>query len=163
LTALCDFMAASVEETAPRALIGRALGLLQRQTGATVAGFLSLDEDDPLPKVVVPQPAQVDMHLSKQLTLKAQRDGRPQWLAGRPRGGGAGGRAAGARTGWLPFGAALCGRVGGGGGSRGAAHVYKGGRLFSEREVRFCEVRAGSLANSLPVPRSRRTLEAENS
>src|SRR5262245_30703457 len=72
LTALCDFMAASVEETAPRALIGRALGLLQRQTGATVAGFLSLDEDDPLPKVVVPQPAQVDMHLSKQLTLKAQ-------------------------------------------------------------------------------------------
>src|SRR5262249_57829336 len=45
----------------------------------------------------------------------------------------------------------------------GALHVYKSNRLFSEREVRFCEVLAGCLAGTLHVLRARRALEADNS
>jgi two-component system nitrogen regulation response regulator GlnG len=44
----------------------------------------------------------------------------------------------------------------------GALHVYKSNRLFTEREVRFCEVLAGFLAGTLHVLRARRALEADN-
>ena len=43
-------------ETTPRGLVGLALNTIQEQTAATVCGFLSLDEDDPLPKMVLPDP-----------------------------------------------------------------------------------------------------------
>jgi two-component system, NtrC family, response regulator HydG len=45
----------------------------------------------------------------------------------------------------------------------GTLHVYKSTRLFTEREVRFCEVLAGCLASTLHVLRTRRALEADNS
>ena len=44
----------------------------------------------------------------------------------------------------------------------GTLHVYKSNRLFTEREVRFCEVLAGCLAGTLHVLRVRRALEADN-
>src|SRR5262249_60141309 len=58
---------------------------------------------------------------------------------------------------------ALAARLGGEDGFPGAVHFYRCGRLSSGRDVRFCGVLAASLPNSLPVPRARRTLEAENS
>src|SRR5262245_45723607 len=80
LTALCSFLAASVEETSPRQLIERALACLHSQTQATITGFHSLDPDNPLPKIGLPEKAALDIHLSRQLTQKAQQTGRLVWL-----------------------------------------------------------------------------------
>src|SRR5262249_28971924 len=76
LTALCHFMAVCVEENDPRELVLLALRTLHRQTGATLTGFLSLDEDPGLPKIVFPETAQVDVPLSQRLTLDVQKQGR---------------------------------------------------------------------------------------
>jgi transcriptional regulator with PAS, ATPase and Fis domain len=165
-------MTASVEETSPRALVARALAVVHSQTWATVTGFLSLDPEDPLPKIVLPELASVDIHLSRQLTQRVQREGRLVWL------GAKGGGSAGEDS-LLSFTDAVCvplraappGAEAGDGARPptednpplGALHVYKSGSFFTERQVRFCQVLAGFLANSLSVLRSRRMLAAENS
>src|SRR5262249_12071061 len=132
-----------------------------------VAGFLSLDADEPLPRVVVPTDGRVEPQLSRQLTQMALETKRFVWL-----GSGLGSdldshslavfrdaicvplRA----TPVLPLPNATLAR------SRpealGALHVYKTSRLFSEREVQFCELLGNSLANNLSVLRERRVLEA---
>jgi Nif-specific regulatory protein len=156
LTALCTFMTGSVEEASPRELITRALATVHAQTGASVTGFLSLDQDDPLPKIVLPDLTHVDIHLSRKLTQKVQQEGRLVWM--------------GARhddvlesESLLSFQDAVCVPLQVRDVRLGALHVYKaGGKLFSDREVQFCEVLAGYLAHSLHVLRSRRQLEAEN-
>src|SRR5262249_40821934 len=70
LTALCRFMAGAVEEADPRDLLRRALRALIKQSGASLAGYLGLDPNDPVPKLVLPDEARVDQHLSRQLTLQ---------------------------------------------------------------------------------------------
>jgi Nif-specific regulatory protein len=155
LTALCSFMTTAVEETSPRALIERALAVIHSQTGASLTGFLSLDPDDPLPRVVLPEQASVDAHLSRRLTRRVQQEGKLVWLSQQ-------GESSDSSS-LLSFQDALCVLVRGSDAPLGAVHVYKSGKLFNEREARFCEVLAGYLANSLRVLRSRRTLEAENS
>ncbi len=156
LTPLCQFMAASVEETDPRALVRRALQMIHRQTGASVTGFLSLDEAEPLPKMVLPESARVDVHLSRQLTQQVQRAGRAVWLGSKaddiPE-----------SESLLSFKDALCLPLRAGETALGAVHVYKTGKLFTERDVRFCQVLTGHLASSLHLLRVRRKLEAENS
>jgi transcriptional regulator with GAF, ATPase, and Fis domain len=156
LTPLCQFMTASLEETDPRALIRRALQTIHRQTGAAITGFLSLDHEDPLPKIVLPETARVDIHLSRQLTQAVQRQGQAVWL--------------GAQADEMPesesllsFKDALCLPLRAGDSPVGAIHVYRTGKLFTERDLRFCEVLAGHLAKSLLLLRVRRKLEAENS
>src|SRR5579859_808200 len=57
---LCGFMASQVGESDPQVLFREALVVLLNQTNAYVAGFLSPDAGDPLPKVVVPDGAGVD-------------------------------------------------------------------------------------------------------
>lgn len=156
LNGLCEFMASCVEESAPRLLIERALQTLQQQTHATVAGFLSLDPDNPLPKLVVPELAAVDVHLSRELTQRVQQDRRTVWL-------GDNGAEPARSDSLLVYRDALCVPLWAGDLALGALHVYKSGRSFSEREVRFCEVLAGYLARSLHLLRLRRNLEAENS
>jgi two-component system, NtrC family, response regulator HydG len=121
-----------------------------------VCGFLSLDPQDPLPKIVLPELAHVDFHLSRELTQRVQREGRSVWLNDRN-----------VETpdsdSLLSFRDALCVPLRTGEAPLGAVHVYKVGKVFTERELRFCEVLAGYLVNGLRVLRSRRTLEAENS
>jgi Nif-specific regulatory protein len=156
LTAVYSFMAASVQEADPHALIRRALAVVLSQTRAAIAGFLSLDRDEPLPKMVLPETARVDFRLSRQLTAQVQQQGRSVWL----------GAAAGqvqASDSLLPFQDALCLPLLAEGTPLGALHVYQAGKCFTERDLHFCEVLAGFLANSLGRIRSRRTLEAENS
>src|SRR5207244_6052869 len=133
LTPLCQFMAAAVEETDPRALVRRALQTIHRQTAASITGFLSLDEDDPLPKLVMPESARVDVHLSRQLTQLVQRQGRAVWL--------------GSQVDEIPesesllsFKDALCLPLQAGETALGAVHVYKTGKLFTERNLRFCQI-----------------------
>src|SRR5205807_1503591 len=84
LTALCSFMGASVAEMSPRDLILRALRTVHTQTGASVSGFLSLDRDDPLPKIVLPDLTHVDIHLSRKLTQRVQDLGHSVWLGADP-------------------------------------------------------------------------------
>ena len=157
LTALCRLMAALVEETDPRALVRRALETAHSQTGATVAGFLSLDPEDPLPKIVLPELARVDVHLSQYLTQKVQSNGQPVWLKTEiePPGG--------ASDSLVLFTDALCVPLRAEGLPLGALHVYRTGEYFTERHLRFCEILAGHLASSLRLLRVRRNLEAENS
>jgi Nif-specific regulatory protein len=156
LTAMYAFMAASAVDTDPRVLIRRALATVAVQTGASIAGFLSLDKDDPLPKMVLPETARVDIHLSRQLTDKVKKEGRPVWL---------GSAVDDVRhcDSLLPFQDALCLPLQAEGEPLGALHVYKSGRFFTERDLRFCEVVAGFVANGLGRMRFHRALEAENS
>src|SRR5262245_33488282 len=157
LTSLCQFMAVAVESREPHDLVRQGLQALLSQTGATLAGYLSLDPSDPLPKLVLPDAAQVDVQLSRQLTRRVQRDGRTVWLGGdssmtRP-----------ASDSLLPFQDALCVPLKTAGESLGALHVYKANCFFVDREVRFCEALAGYLAHGLHVLKERRKLVAENS
>jgi Nif-specific regulatory protein len=156
LSALYSFMAVCVEETSPRKLIEAALAQVHSQTRATITGFHSLDPDNPLPKMVLPALASVDVHLSRQLTRKAQRTRRLVWLGG--------GSEDGLHSDSLiVYRDALCVPLYAGATPLGALHVYMTGRSFTQPEVRFCEVLASYLAKSLHVLRARRSLEAENS
>lgn len=156
LTALYGFMAGSKDETDPRMLVRRALQAAQNQTAASIAGFLSLDPDDPLPKTVLPETACVDFHLSRRLTQSVQQDGRAIWLQ-------RGAAEAGEGDSLLPFTDALCIPLRSTARALGALHLYKVTERFTERNLRFCEILAGHLATSLDLLRARRSLEAENS
>ncbi|HEV3235610.1 MAG TPA: sigma 54-interacting transcriptional regulator [Gemmataceae bacterium] len=155
LTALCSLLIGPVDEATPRAIVARALATIYQQTGANVVGFMSLDEEQPLPKIVYPELRRVDIHLSRQLTQQVQREGKRVWL-------GAGGELFKENDSLLSFTDALCIPLRASQVNLGALHVYKSDKLFADREVRFCEGVAGYLANSLHVLRSHRLLEAEN-
>jgi Nif-specific regulatory protein len=157
LTALCEFMGAAVKEGSPRLVVRQALSVLHQQTGATLTGFLSLEDDELLPKIILPDAARVDFDLSRQLTQQAQREGRLIWLAGQV------GLPLDSES-LLSFQDAVCVILRAGEAALGALHMYKTGSAhFSVREVRFCEVLAGYLASSLGILQARRNLEAENS
>src|SRR5216683_2750872 len=156
LTALCQFMAASVRESDPRGLIQFALEIIHSQTGASVSGFLSLDQDEPLPKTILPKLARVDIHLSRQLTQLVQNEGRAVWLGSQPS------RSIASES-LMAFTDAICVPLYAGETPLGAVHVYQTGQLFTERDNHFCQVLAGHLANCLQLLRVHRTLKAENS
>jgi Nif-specific regulatory protein len=154
LGVLCVFVKASLKETAPQTLVGRALTAILNQTQATTAGYLGFDPDDP-PRVVLPSKAQLDTHLSRQLTERMLQKDRTIWL---------GCEGTEAPESLMAVKDAICLPLPGRDGRPvGAVHVYKNGRAFTEREVRFCEVLAGYLGTCLQVLRTRRQLEAENS
>ncbi|HJZ55660.1 MAG TPA: sigma 54-interacting transcriptional regulator [Gemmataceae bacterium] len=157
LTALCKFMTGAVETPTPHDLITLALRTILHQTTAKLTGYLSLDADDPTPKVVMPESAAVDMPLSRKLTQRAYQTGKTVWLFPDL-------SAAHATTDSLSsFADAICIPLKASGESFAALHVYRTGRAFTERDVRFIEAVAGYLAHGLEIHRNRRTLEAENS
>jgi Nif-specific regulatory protein len=152
LSALCRFMSKAVAETDPRDLIRKALGVALRQTRASLAGYLALESSDPLPKLVLPDDAPVDAHLSRQLTQRVREEGTTVWL---------GTDMANTRPSdsLMPFTDAMCLPVR----PVGALHVYKANAFFTERDVRFCEAVAAHLGSTLQALRSRQALEFENS
>ncbi|QDU22805.1 sigma 54-interacting transcriptional regulator [Urbifossiella limnaea] len=158
LTALCKFMTSAVEARTPHELIVMALRSILHQTTAKLAGYLSVDADDPAPKVVLPETAAVDMPLSRRLTQQAHQTGRTVWLFPEL-------TAAHPPTDSLSsFADAICIPLKtSSGDSFAALHVYRSGRAFDERDVRFIEAVAGYLAHGLEIHRQRRRLEAENS
>jgi Nif-specific regulatory protein len=156
LAILCQFMATAIKERDARTLIHQALELIHTHVRAAVTGFLSLDPESPIPKLVVPNLARVDIQLSRRLTQTVQREGRAVWVGQRQD------LAHGSES-LLTYSDALCLPLLAGETALGALHVYRTLPIFSEREVRFCEVLAGHLANSLHLLRVQRTLEAENS
>lgn len=156
LSTLCQFMASAVEASDPQLLVHQSLQTIQQQTLASLVGYLSLDPTDPLPKMILPETAQVDVHLSRLLTRRVQREGKPVWMGGdssptRP-----------ASDSLTPFSDALCLPLRAGVEPFGALHVYKSNSYFTERDARFCEALVGYLAHGLQVLKERRKLEAEN-
>jgi Nif-specific regulatory protein len=166
LTALVTFMGDAQAEIDPYALVERALAAVHRQTRAAVCGYLALDPEDPVPRLTLPARAAVDVNLSKRLTQRAVASERAVWI-------GSGAERAGESDSLAAYHDAVCvplrarpspdDPAGAREAAFGALHVYRHDRLFNVREVRFCEVLAGLLANQLRLLRSRRALEADNS
>jgi DNA-binding NtrC family response regulator len=169
LTALLQFMTASLSETTPHGLVALALTTILRQTLANVAGFLSLDADEAQFRLVLPSQAEVDTQLSRRLTQRVQTSKHAVWLgADRMRELDSDSLLAFRDAVGIPLrvgpdlnqtssdGMAVSAEP------LGALHVYKTHSLFHEREVRFCEVLAGCLASTLHLLRARRALEADN-
>ncbi|QJW96594.1 sigma 54-interacting transcriptional regulator [Frigoriglobus tundricola] len=157
LTALCKFMTGAVEAKTPHDLTTFALRAILNQTAAKLAGYLSLDPEDPGPKIVMPESAAIDVPLSRRLTVQAQAQGKTIWLfpelsASHP-----------PTDSLSAFADAICIPLKASGEPFATLHVYRSGRAFSERDVRFIEAVAGFLAHGLEILRTRRTLEAENS
>jgi two-component system, NtrC family, response regulator HydG len=155
LTVLCEFMTTSLDQDAPRDLVARALSLVHSHTRASLTGFLSLDEESPLPHQVIPANARPDAQFSRALTRLAQKELRSVWL-GADSGPEIETESVAAYT------DALCVPLRVGERALGALHVYRKRRRFSAREVQFCEVLAGYLARCLHGLRCRRKLVAEN-
>ncbi|MBM3979845.1 MAG: FHA domain-containing protein [Planctomycetes bacterium] len=157
LTALCKFMSGAVEARSAHDLAGLALRAILNQTAAKIAGYLSLDPDDPGPKIVMPETGAIDVPLSRRLTAQAQAHGKTIWLFpdlsdSHP-----------PTDSLSAFADAICIPLKASGEPFATLHVYRTGRAFAERDVRFIEAVAGFLAHGLEILRTRRTLEAENS
>lgn len=157
LTALCKFMTSAVEARDSHDLISLALRSILHQTTAKLAGYLSVEPDDPTPKLVMPESAAVDIPLSRKLTLQAYQTGKTVWLFPNQ-------TLNRAPTDSLSaFADAICIPLKASGESFAALHVYRSGRAFLEQDVRFIEAVGGFLSHGLEIHRNRRTLEAENS
>jgi DNA-binding NtrC family response regulator/pSer/pThr/pTyr-binding forkhead associated (FHA) protein len=156
LSVLCNFMSLSVVEPSFEKVVRLALETVRHQTGATLAGFLSLDADNPVPKLVVPELSAVDFHLSRQLTFKALRDKEPVWLRADADDGDL------ESDSLLTLHDAFCLPLRCGEELFGALHIYKATTHFTDADFAFCRVLAGYLANSLQVHRTQRRLVAEN-
>ncbi|MFO0851961.1 MAG: sigma 54-interacting transcriptional regulator [Gemmataceae bacterium] len=157
LTALCKFMTTAVAIPDPQELVRHTLRTILNQTAASIAGYLSLDPADPLPKVVLPDRAAVDTRLSRRLTEQAKLTRKPVWLFSDAQG-------VAATDSLVSFTDAVCVPLAAGTGDPFAAlHVYRSGRGFSDRDVRFVEAAARFLAPTTEINRARRKLEAENS
>ena len=163
LTALVRFAYASLNESSAQELAGRALAAIVRQTGASLAGLLTLDAEHPQMRVVRPEEAALDARLSRHLTESVLRLRKTVWLGetGCPRAPSEslsafqdaicvplrGAEAAWGQEGELPL---------------GALHAYRASRPFTEQQARFCKIVAAVLATALEAMRSRRALEADN-
>ncbi|HYV37105.1 MAG TPA: sigma 54-interacting transcriptional regulator [Gemmataceae bacterium] len=157
LAVLHGFMTKAAETNEPREVILNALQTVLRQTRADVTGFIGLDEDNnPLPRLILPETASVDAVLSKQLIQSVKQEGKTIWLAGADEG------EIDQSDSLMPFDDAVCVPLRAEGAPFGALHVYRSTQAFGEREVRFCELIASHLANVLARLRQFRSLEAEN-
>ena len=157
LTVLLHFMNDSLQENTPRCSFSWGAATVYNQTQAAVAGFFSLDPQEPLTRVVVPSTGQVEPQLSRQLTQQVLRSQRSVWLATKMDLGADTNSLAGFRD-------AICVPLAADPKTHaaplGALHVYKTTRPFTEREAQFCELLANALANNLRLLRERRVLEA---
>lgn len=154
LELLSKFITDSGDQADAQELLHLALNLVLAQTGATLAGFLSLDPSDPIPKLVLPEEQPLSLPLSRHLTRRVQRENRTVWLGTDTD--------ARATDSLVNFQDAVCVPLLADGEAFGALHVYKANTLFTERDVRFAEVLGGFLSRLLQIRRVRRTLEAEN-
>jgi Nif-specific regulatory protein len=156
LNLLHEFMTAAVKEVDETAVVRRALQTVRRLTQAALCGYLSLDPDHPLQRVVEPEEGKVSASLSRQLTQRVKKDGRRVWLKEDM-------SQFDHNDSLLPFDDAVCFPLDTPDGPLGALHVYKKARFFSQREVRCCDLVAGFTASHLGRLQACRRLEAENS
>lgn len=163
LSILFRFINNSLSETTPHRLVGLALEAILRHTGAELAGFLSLDVAADL-RLVLPAQASVDRRLSERLTQQVLQQGRRVWLCSpQDRALESDSLSNFHDALCLPLRAASGGQNAPSEAPLGALHVYRTAQPFTEKQVRFIEVLAGSLASALHLLRARRALEADNS
>jgi DNA-binding NtrC family response regulator/pSer/pThr/pTyr-binding forkhead associated (FHA) protein len=157
LSALLRFTRAAHEETLPQGLISRALKKVVKQTGASLAGFLSLDPETPELRLAFPAQAEPDPSLSRKLTQAALKKGGPVWL-------GSSQEDPMDSESLSRFHDAVCVPLRSHGGAEplGALHAYKNHAFFNERQVRFCELLGAHLAAALQSLRTRQALVADN-
>ena len=155
LANLYDYMSRTVGQADAHAVIELTLQTVQKQTGATLAGFLNLDADKLLSKMVLPASSEVNDVLSKQLTQRVQDTKQSAWLR-------SGSQGFSATESIASYTDALCVPVKSEDELLGALHLYKDRRTFSEREVQFCEIVAGYAAANLSRLRLVRKLAADN-
>src|SRR4029079_2205903 len=146
----------AVETKTPHDLIVLALRAILHQTTAKLAGYLGLDPEDPAPKVVMPEAAAVDIPLSKRLTAQAQANGKTIWLfpditASHP-----------PTDSLSAFADAICIPLTASGNPFAALHVYRSGRAFTERDVRFIEAIGGFPSPGLGIQPKRPPPPAAN-
>ncbi|MFO0878785.1 MAG: sigma 54-interacting transcriptional regulator [Gemmataceae bacterium] len=159
MSLLVSFMNGVLGESSAQRVVLAALELVRLQTGAEMVGFLFLD-DAPQLRLVVPPQATVDVPLSERLTRQVLEEGGRVWL-GSPQG-----RALESESLSL-LQDALCIPLltshpkKGNETPLGALHVYCRSRLLTERQVRFAEVVAGTLASSLRLLREQNALKAD--
>jgi two-component system, NtrC family, response regulator HydG len=157
LAVLHAFMTRAAETNEPGEVIQNALQTILYQTRANVTGFMGLDDDNNLlPRVVLPERADVDVVLSRQLIRRVKEDGATVWLKALQQG------EIDQNGSLMAFNDAICVPVRAEGAPFGALHVYRSTTPFNERELRFCEVIASYTANVLARLRKFRSLEAEN-
>ncbi len=157
LSALCVFMADAVNDLDSRKIVERALEVVQQRIRADVVGFLALDEDgELLPRLVLPDEKSVDTTLSRSLTQQVENSRQSIWLSRHPN--------QVSSESLMSFKDAICvPLVAGAETLLGALHAYVGGRLFEDRDFKFCDIVGRHLASSLRLLRLRKQLEAENS
>ena len=157
LTVLHAFMTKAAAANEAREVINTALQTVLDRTRASLTGFLGLDEDNnPLPRVVLPEQASVDIMLSRQLIQRVKKEGQTVWLLKALPGD------IDDSGSLVAFSDAICVPLRAEGAPFGALHVYRATPIFTEREVRFVEMIASYLANVLGRLRQFRSLEAEN-
>ena len=120
----------------------------------TLCGFLSLDPNRPLPRMVEPAAAPVNTALSQQLTQYVKKDRRRVWLK----------EANGhfdENDSLMPFTMRCVYRFRRKAPRRGAA-CLQNLTVLHRRQVQFCEMVAGFAGSHLALLRHCRTLEAEN-
>ncbi len=157
LTALCRYMTGAMETSDPHELIRATLRAIVHQTAARLAGYLSLDPNDPTPRFVLPEHSSVDLPLSRQLTDRVRCGRRLVWLSND-----SGITEKQPSESLHHFRDAICMPLTAGGETYASLHVYRTGAAFDERDVRYVEAVGGYLARALELHRHRRKLEAEN-
>lgn len=160
LAILFSFVSESVLEDNPRELVGKALAVLLKNSVAEKVGFISLDEEEFIPKQVLPIEASLDFELSKTLTIEAKRRQKNIWLLEE--------QVLAESESLQSLRDAVClllqvksikdGDVH----ILGAIHLYSSKRLFNKKEVRFGKCLVDCLANGLYMLRLRRALEADS-
>lgn len=153
LQSLYRFVEGSLETNSPPMLIELALQIIYETINPKAVGFLSLDPENPLPKVVLPDEDRVDIPLSQKLTKQVRSEQRTIWLARS--------KVSEASESLLNYSDAICMPVTIGEQSFGAIHVYQQMKMFTPPQVHFCKVLAGSLAKSLHIAREHQVLTAE--
>ncbi len=161
LAILFSFVSESVLEDNPRELVGKALAVLLKHSVAEKVGFISLDQEEFIPKQVLPVETSLDFELSKTLTIEAIRRQQNIWLLEE--------QVLAESESLQSLRDAVCfllqvksikdGEVH----ILGAIHLYSSKRLFSKKVVRFGKYLVECLANGLYMLRQRRALEADNS
>jgi DNA-binding NtrC family response regulator len=155
MAVLCQFIQTVSQESNLVELVRQALQLLLFHTQSNVAGYLSVDPGEPLPKIVLPEKVQVSVPLSRQLTRRVQETGKLVWL-------GPDLQDTTATDSLNNVQDAVCVPLRGGGQTFAALHLYRIGSYFSDREVRFIEALSGYLSSHLHLLRQQQNLVAEN-
>jgi Nif-specific regulatory protein len=147
----------------PNRVVEIVLDLLRKRTGASVVGFLSVDDEGSLqPKVVIPRDASGRVTLNQSLTELVSRQGHAVWVANQSS---KEGQAAGAQT-LDHFADAVCAplvrrNVDGERTTLGAIHVYLEDGRFRQSDFDFIISVANIVAIALVRARALTTLQSD--